>query len=291
MAKEWIGIAFGSSVLGAFLGAVLDDPILNRIFPPNVAPVASISPQIGKANLGFSHVLDGSASLDPDGDTLTFSWSLDGETVGNGNSECSCSGASCDESPALQCTFVRPGARSISLKVTDRDQSHASSSAIVEINPPLVFLYIVPDTGKDNSLIARAIYHAIDWSALPDAFENLSVAPMVFDPETLAQRPAVSYEFDPQLSLELIAEAGAAAEDPVEILLTSPGSPVPAILQPYLEDVGLEVRWASMPGGGGGSPLLSGSGDVLATFVTQDRLPRFLDDVEMIRNAARQGDQ
>jgi hypothetical protein len=54
----------------------------NTMEPPNTRPIAAQVPS-GAARVGETITLDGSGSMDPDGDVLSFSWTLDARPTGS----------------------------------------------------------------------------------------------------------------------------------------------------------------------------------------------------------------
>ena len=108
-----------------------DDGTIRRIqyFGPNQPPVASATASPTSGNAPLTVQFDGSASYDPDaGDTITYSWDLNGDGV---------YGDSTAVSPSY--TYTTPGTYSAHLRVTDNHGASSTSQAItISVNntPP-----------------------------------------------------------------------------------------------------------------------------------------------------------
>ena len=108
-----------------------DDGTIRRIqyFGANQPPVASATASPTSGNAPLTVQFDGSASYDPDaGDTITYSWDLNGDGV---------YGDSTAVSPSY--TYTTPGTYSAHLRVTDNHGASSTSQAItISVNntPP-----------------------------------------------------------------------------------------------------------------------------------------------------------
>jgi PKD repeat protein/glucose/arabinose dehydrogenase len=117
---------------GDLFYAGFDDGTIRRIqyFPTNQPPIASATgtPTSGNAPLTVS--FDGSGSSDPDpGDTITYSWDLNGDGV---------YGDSTAVAPSF--TYTTPGTYSVRLRVTDNHGSSGTSQPVtISVNntPPV----------------------------------------------------------------------------------------------------------------------------------------------------------
>jgi PKD repeat protein len=106
--------------------------------PDNQAPIASFtaSPTSGEAPL--SVVLDASASSDPDGSIVSYSWDFGNGTSGTGMNS--------------NVTYANPGTFTITLEVTDNNGSTSTSSIDINVNQgnqlPQAAFTATPSTGK-----------------------------------------------------------------------------------------------------------------------------------------------
>jgi glucose/arabinose dehydrogenase len=102
-----------------------------RYFAQNQPPiaVATANPTSGAAPLTVA--FDGRASSDPDGDTLTYAWDLDGD------------GAFDDGTAATaSTTYTQPGTRTATLRVTDPSGASGTASVAISVGntPPLAVI-------------------------------------------------------------------------------------------------------------------------------------------------------
>jgi glucose/arabinose dehydrogenase len=102
-----------------------------RYFAQNQPPiaVATANPTSGAAPLTVA--FDGRASNDPDGDTLTYAWDLDGD------------GAFDDGTAATaSTTYTQPGTRTATLRVTDPSGASGTASVAISVGntPPLAVI-------------------------------------------------------------------------------------------------------------------------------------------------------
>ena len=114
----------------------------------NLAPSANAGVDFG-AIVGDLVILDGSASSDPDNDSLTFSWSLTAAPDG--------SSASLDDASAVTPSFVAdpPGGYTLQLVVSDGFESSAADDVVVSV-------ITAEDFAENNTMEALN-----DVSALP----------------------------------------------------------------------------------------------------------------------------
>jgi glucose/arabinose dehydrogenase len=108
-----------------------------RYFAQNQPPiaVATANPTSGAAPLTVA--FDGRASNDPDGDTLTYAWDLDGD------------GAFDDGSAATaSTTYTQPGTRTATLRVTDPSGASGTASVTISVgNTPPSAVIDTPPAG------------------------------------------------------------------------------------------------------------------------------------------------
>ncbi len=101
-------------------GAFSTATVVVKVNAPPKA-VATASPTSGTAPLAVT--FNGSASTDADGDTLTYAWDLDGDSL-------------LDDSTAAQPTFnyTTPGTYTVTLKVTDTGGAFSTATVVVKVN-------------------------------------------------------------------------------------------------------------------------------------------------------------
>jgi glucose/arabinose dehydrogenase/PKD repeat protein len=108
-----------------------------RYFAQNQPPiaVATANPTSGAAPLTVA--FDGRASSDPDGDTLTYAWDLDGD------------GAFDDGTAATaSTTYTQPGTRTATLRVTDPSGASGTASVTISVgNTPPSAVIDAPTSG------------------------------------------------------------------------------------------------------------------------------------------------
>jgi PKD repeat protein len=126
---------------GDLFYAGYDDGTIRRIqyFPANQPPIASATATPTSGDAPLTVAFDGSASSDPDpGDTITFSWDLNGDGV---------YGDSTAVAPTF--TYTTPGAYAVTLRVTDNHGSSSTSQPItISVNntPPVPVIDSPPST-------------------------------------------------------------------------------------------------------------------------------------------------
>lgn len=116
--------------------------------PTNAAPVAMAGDDVSQSLVPTDLVLDGSASSDPDGDTLRFSWAVTTEPVGS-----SVSMSDADKAKASFATSV-PGQYEFTLTVTDPAGASTSDSVAFDLSNDAPTLQIAsfieqPMSGED----------------------------------------------------------------------------------------------------------------------------------------------
>ena len=117
-----LGIALSLFAAVGLVGCDSDDPA-------DGAPTASFTASPTSVPAGDNHqtvvTLDGSASSDPDGDALSFSWNVPSGTFVGGTSS---------SSEIAQVTFPGTGSYNVTLTVTDPDGNSDSASFTVGLN-------------------------------------------------------------------------------------------------------------------------------------------------------------
>jgi Calx-beta domain/PKD domain/K319L-like, PKD domain len=191
--------------------------------PPNRAPVASAGPD-QTAFVGETVTLDGAASMDPDGDPLSFAWHLDSAPDG--------SAAAPSDPHAVKPTLVldRPGTYVLSLLVDDGVATSAPDTVQVSTqnSPP------VADAGADTSAhVGDTVTldgtgssdvdgDPLDFSwTLVDAPAGSAAA--LDDPE--AMLPTLTIDRAGTYELELVVTDGAADSAPDTVFITTINAP------------------------------------------------------------------
>ncbi len=105
----------------AFLNQLLEQE--GRDNHPPVAVIASLPPSLEAPDAnGITVQLNGTASTDPDNDSLTYRWAVNGQTVGQG---------------AILDVTLETGAQVITLTVTDDGGGVGTATVVVRVVPPV----------------------------------------------------------------------------------------------------------------------------------------------------------
>ena len=191
--------------------------------PSNVPPTADAGPD-QTVVLGDVVDLDGSASSDPDGDALTFLWSLDASPPG--------STASLSDPTSVMPTFEadEPGEYVVSLTVNDGLVDSAPDSILIATENSVP----VADAGPDQTVAVDELV-TLDGSGSNDAdgdpltFEwSLELAPPA-SAATLSDPSAVTPTFTADrpgtYTAQLIVRDGVASSPPDFVSITTQNSP------------------------------------------------------------------
>jgi hypothetical protein len=131
---------------------------VNDVSVPNNAPVANAGPDLGSIIVGTVITMNGSASTDPNGDPLTYSWSLITKPAG--------SAAVLVNPTSVTPTFTvdRVGDYVVQLIVNDGGLNSAPDTAIISTNN----VAPVANAGPDQGGIAPGSLVTLDGSASSD---------------------------------------------------------------------------------------------------------------------------
>ena len=110
---------------GALYYADLEGGTIRRIASDSSAPTARIAanPTTGAAPLDVA--FDGRGSSDPEGDTLTYAWDLDGDGDFNDST-----------AATANFTYAKPGAVTVRLRVSDPNGRHGTASTVITAGGP-----------------------------------------------------------------------------------------------------------------------------------------------------------
>ncbi len=131
---------------------------VNDVAVPNDAPVANAGPDLGSIISGTVITLSGSASTDPNGDPLTYSWTLLSKPAG------SAAVLANPTSVTPSFTVDRSGDYVVQLIVNDGTSNSAPDSAIISTNN----VAPVANAGPDQGGIAPGSLVTLDGSASSD---------------------------------------------------------------------------------------------------------------------------
>jgi hypothetical protein len=182
----------------------------------NEAPTAQVD--VGPAlevDVGTEVTLDGSGSSDPDGDDLTYSWSL---TPPSG------SDAALSDRSAAAPTFTpdRSGSYTATLEVSDGDASDTDDASLTAEQAVIT---IGSDIRQDRTLRSGSTYRIVPperiGSSLPEPFQILAVR----DGATLTIEPGAEIRFTEEAALRTDEGGSVVAEgtdaDPIVMSATS----------------------------------------------------------------------
>lgn len=225
-------------------GESTTDSVTITVTPNNTAPTALAGEDLSvtEGYDGFASVtLDGSASYDPDGDPLSFAWSLDGELVAT---------------DAATTLTLPPGTYLATLVVDDGRGGSSSDSLVLEVlalppnNPPTA------EAGPDQAFVIEEGEHAevtLDGSASSDPDSTPGDSDLVafvwsLHGEVLSTEPAFAIGLPPGqhvLVLTVLDRRGATDNDEVLVdILAIPKNrpPVAAASAPALTPAGAGCR-------------------------------------------------
>ncbi|MEM9395781.1 MAG: PKD domain-containing protein [Pseudomonadota bacterium] len=171
--KILIGVVV--AIIGSLFGA-----FLTWVTISNQPPAAEIVPNILNAEALAVVNFSAKGSIDPDGEALTYDWSLNALPFGS-NPAARCSLAS---DPAIaNCQFVMPGTHAVTVTVEDESGSQAAKSATITVSVPSGYfsLFIqVSDDETVQSAAERALLYAVDWGAVQT---TVGRPVLIFDPD------------------------------------------------------------------------------------------------------------
>lgn len=174
-AKGQIVIGVVVAVIGTLFGA-----FVTWITLKNEPPVADLAPSFLEADASQPISFSAAGSLDPEGDNLSFAWSLNGLTFGE-NPAASCSTS--NEPAVVICRFAMPGTHAVTVEVQDGDGLAASKSASVTVTLDGGYLSLVlnvPGGAEAQEAAERAFLYAVDWQ---DVQARVGRPIILFDPD------------------------------------------------------------------------------------------------------------
>ena len=122
---------------GALYYADLEGGTIRRIASDSSAPTARIAanPTTGAAPLDVA--FDGRGSSDPEGDTLTYAWDLDGDGDFNDST-----------AATANFTYAKPGAVTVRLRVSDPNGRHGTASTVITAGGPPTVTVTAPSAAN-----------------------------------------------------------------------------------------------------------------------------------------------
>jgi hypothetical protein len=220
--------------------ASLPATVVITVSAANRKPVAVAEAIPTQTTVGSPVVLKGSASSDPDGDPLTWSWSIALRPGG--------SNASIVSPTAAQTSFVPdvPGSYTIQLVVRDGKIDSVPALVVVEAqavnHPPVITSTAVTTAtaGQPYSYAAQAIDpdlgDVLTWSLLT------APSGMSIDPASglISWTPAVGQVDNPTVSVRVTDQGGLPATQDFEIAVGAPNHP------PVITFAGIAPQWTQL---------------------------------------------
>jgi len=216
--------------------------LINEIVKRNSAPIAKIVPSQITVNSAENISFEAKDSSDPDGDDLNFKWTV------AGNSFNSSSVAFCQlyNPTQLNCSFSSPGTHIVSVQVTDKYNSSATASSSVKVTIPGGYIGFIIQYGvkeKDLDLI-RAVNFSIDWVKIQSLLRGKPV--VIYDPDSSSAVFAINIKRSISKAKKYINNLKTI--DGLKIL-APPNPEIITQIKDNLAEVGINVSFASMPGG------------------------------------------
>lgn len=168
-------VALMSGLFGAIFGVLFTGWKLK-----NDPPVAKIVPSNASVNAAESIMFDANGSTDSENGNLKFQWKVNGRPWENAIV------ASCDKNnngSMINCRFASPGIHSVSVTVTDKQDS--SRTALASVNVKLLGGYVAfvirSDTNESDPALIQAFNYAVDWPKVQALMRGKPI--VLFDPD------------------------------------------------------------------------------------------------------------
>jgi len=236
--KILIGVAIAaiSGILGVVGGWIV---------ARNAPPVAKLVPTSLTAPTDEVVQFSASASSDPEGDPLTYVWTVGGTALEESPvARCNAKG------DLAECRFMSPGTYGVNVKVSDKSglSDVAAAYVSVEIKGGYIGLRVATSGQKSDELY-RALLAAVDWAVVQAHSPRLLI---FYDPDRRRAVYAASIKPDKKVDVSVLAGT--------KVLVPFPPGPALEAVKAGLEKAGARV--VSMPADQVILALRSGAGEV-----------------------------
>jgi len=238
--KGQIFIGVVVAIIGSLFGA-----FVTWITLKNEPPSADLVPSMLEVEANQPINFSAAGSSDPEQDSITFRWSLNGLPFGE-NPAANCTPA--NDPAIVNCRFVMPGTHAVTVEVEDGDGLIASKSASVTVslnNGYLSLVLNVPGGADAQAAAERAFLYAIDWREV----QALVGRPIIlFDPDRGASVYAATVKRDLEAAIAAIT-APEVSFGGLKIGNFGLRPNVQDLIMIHAADAGLSVTFFALPAG------------------------------------------